>query len=153
MVLTWLCSYLRQDSRFHSIHTFSRKCFYSNRTPAFLIIQMDNIEVSVICLAPSIYEAENLDGWAVTLSLKDGCFWAYLPTVSGSRHSSYTLNIFLGTLTPISVFPVSDWNLTPQPWVLLQVTNKFLVRKYSVGKILCKSNLYFTLLVNATSLY
>ena len=44
--------------------------------------QMEAFVVSVFYLAPSIFSASILDRWAVTLSLKDGCFWAYLPTVS-----------------------------------------------------------------------
>jgi len=103
-----LWSYFYQDSYFCSIHPFLRKNFYSNRTPAYLNAQLSMIMVSVVYLAPFIFDALNLDRWAVTLSLKGGSFWAYLPTVLGLKLSSIHLVNILGRLTIISIILVSD---------------------------------------------
>ena len=60
-------------------------------------------KVSVAGLIPSILDAFDLDGWAVTHSLRDGCFWAHLPIVWGQR-PSYTYPAFWDLNLSLSCF-------------------------------------------------
>ena len=138
----WPYSY--QDSHSFSLHTFSRRCFYAKKTPAYRNTLKSVPGVSVICLSPvhfQCFESRWVScyaffKWWRLLCLHPHCLRFKTPFV--------TLNINLRTLTPVSFVLVLRRYLTHPRCFSYKIVYKFWVGKFSVRKILCENYPYFT---------
>ena len=124
-------SYYYQDSRSFPLHTFPRRCFYAEKTPAYRNARPGMPGVSVLCLSPvhfRCFESRWVScyaffKWWRLLCLHPHCLRFKTPFV--------TLNIYFGTLTSVSLVRVSERYLTHRPPLLLYTENMFRVGKKS----------------------
>lgn len=108
------------------------------------MLQWSMPEVSVLCLSPVHFRCLEsrwvscyaFFKWWRLLCLHPHCLRFKTPFV--------TLNIDLGTLTPVSVVLVLRQYLTHCRWFPCSTADRFRVGKLTVGKILCISYPYFT---------
>jgi len=146
-------SYSHQDSHSFSLHTFSRRCFYAKKTPAYRNTPLSMPEVSVLCLSPVHFRCFE-SRWVSCYAFFK--WWRLLclhPHCLGFKTPFVTLSINFGTLTSVSVVLVSRKCLTHPRWFPSFASNRFWVGKFSVGKILCKNYPYFTPLARKMRLY
>ena len=107
-----LCRYSCQHSHFQKLHSTSRYCFTAAGTLLYRSMLKHEARSFGVILEPRwIYGANQLDQWAITLSLKDGCFQAHLLVVLVIE-LPFPLSCNLRTLTyDLGYFPFDWWLL------------------------------------------
>jgi hypothetical protein len=144
LILKQVRSYSRQDSHSFLLHTFSRKCFLAKKTPVYPNISKRYGHGIGILFSPVHFLRQKpqqvscyafFKGWLL-LGLPPCCLW-FLTKFK-------TLNKNFGTLTTVSVIPVSEQHLTRCPWFLFIATYEFWVGKKPVAIRLCSFYPYFT---------
>ena len=137
-------SYCYQDSHSFPLHSFPRRSFCAEKTPAYRNALKSMPAVSVLCLSP-VHFRRFESRWVSCYAFFK--WWRLLclhPHCLRFKTSFVTLSINLGTLTAVSIVLVLWKHLTRRHWFPYFWTDRFWVGKFTVGKILCVNYPYFT---------
>ena len=121
--------------------------------PVYQTTLLSSSMVSVLCFSPVHFQGLKSRQVSCYAFFKGWLLLSLPPCCLRFKTPFDTLNINFGTLTIVSVVPVSEMHLTRTPCFSFFAVSKFWVRKDSVGISLCKSYLCFTSLTNKMKLY